>query len=150
MSTIAHETLTISRTIAAPVADLWDAYADAAIRAQWSVPEGEAMVYDAADFREGGRDLYRCGPPEALEFHAVVDYVRIVPHRLIVYAERVRTDEQALAAGLLTWEFEEHGDGTRVVITCQMASFVGEGMIEGNRNGHTAALDQLEKLLAPR
>lgn len=105
------------------------------------------MVYDDSDFREGGRDTYRCGPLDSLDFHAATEYVRIEPESLIVYSETVKTPDQILAAGLLTWEFQEDGSGTIIKLTCQVTSFVGQGMIEGNRNGHTKALDQLETFL---
>lgn len=51
-------TITISRLIEAPVATVWDAYADPAKRARWSVPAGEALIYDTTDFCEEGQD--RC------------------------------------------------------------------------------------------
>lgn len=113
---------------------------------QWSVPAGEAMVYDEADFREGGR--YRCGSPEALEFHAEAEYARIVSEQLVVCTETVRTEQQALATSVVTWEFEPDGEGTRLTVTAQVASFVGQGMIDGTHAEHTKALEQLEQFLA--
>lgn len=147
MNEIAHDTITLDRRINAPIAAVWDAYADPAKRARWSVPAGEVMVYDEADFREEGRDRYRCGPPESLDFHAYAEYRRIVPHALVVYTETVRTEGQPLATGVLTWEFELNGAETLVKITSQLVSYVGQGMIDGNRNGHTKALEQLKEFL---
>lgn len=66
MGQIVHDTIILERAINAPVAAVWNAYADPIARAQWSVPVGEAMVFDQTDFREGGQDHYRCGPPESL------------------------------------------------------------------------------------
>lgn len=148
MSDIINDTLTLERHINAPIAEVWDAYVDPEKRAQWSVPDGEAMVYDEVDFREQGRELYRCGPPETLDFHATVEYSRIVPQTLIVYTETVRSAGQPLSTGIVTWEFEPTQEGTHVKITNQFVSFVGEGMIDGNRNGHNKALAQLNEFLA--
>lgn len=147
MNDIVNDTFTVDQRIDAPIAAVWDAYVDPAKRARWSVPAGEAMVYDEADFREQGRDRYRCGPPETLDFHADVEYSRIVPQTLIVYTETVRAQGQPLATGLLTWEFEPTRGGTFVKITNQFVSFIGEGMIDGNRNGHNKALEQLSAFL---
>lgn len=62
MNSIAHDTVRLTRVIDAPVAAVWEAYADSTKRAQWGVPAGEAMAYGESDFREGGRDGDRCGP----------------------------------------------------------------------------------------
>lgn len=148
MNETVHATLTLDRRVNAPIAAVWEAYADPAERARWSVPAGEALVYDEADFREQGRDRYRCGPPETLEFHVAVEYLRIVPQKLICYSETVRTAEQPLATSLLTWVFDPAGDESLVSITCQLVSFVGQGMVDGNRNGHAKALAQLSEFLA--
>ncbi len=57
-------TLRFERNIAAPAERVWNAYADIAQRSVWSVPDGEAVEYDASDFVQGGVDEYRCGPPD--------------------------------------------------------------------------------------
>lgn len=140
---LARDTVRLSVRVDAQVQTVWTAYSDSAARAQWGVPAGEAMVYDESDFREGGRDRYRCGPPESLDVEAQVEYTRIVPHELVVYTETVRTAGQPLATGVVSWEFAADGDGTVVSVVSQVVSFVGEPMIDGTRNGHAKALDQL-------
>lgn len=148
MSAPNHDTVRLTQHVDASAAEAWEAYADAATRARWSVPAGERMVYDESDFHEGGRDHYRCGSPEDLEFHAEVEYTKIVPQELVVYAETVRSEGQPLATGIVTWEFEPDSTGTLVTVTNQVVSFVGTEMIDGNRNGHTKALEQLSQHLA--
>lgn len=148
MNATIHDTIRLTQHVAAQVAETWEAYADLSMRTQWSVPAGEGMVYDESDFSEGGRDRYRCGSPEALEFHAEVEYTKVVPQELVVYTETVKNEGQPLATGVSTWEFEPDGAGTRITVTCQVASFVGPGMIDGTRSGHTKALQQLGQLLA--
>lgn len=148
MNSIVHDTIKLTRVIDAPVAEVWEAYADSTKRTQWSVPAGEGMVYDESDFREGGRDRYRCGPPDTLAFHAETEYTKVVPRELVVYTETVRSEGQPLATGVLTWEFSPDTGGTLVSITNHVVSFVGAGMIDGNHNGHTKALEQLGQFLA--
>lgn len=148
MNMPAHDTIRLTQHVDASVADVWTAYADSDARARWSVPAGEEMVYDQSEFREGGHDRYRCGPPETLDFHAETEYTRIVPNELVVYTETVKNEGQPLATGLVTWEFEPDDEGTLVTVTSQAVSFVGSGMIDGTRNGHTKALEQLSRHLA--
>lgn len=116
----------------------------------WCPPADKAQVYDQVDFRVGGRDLYRCGAPESLDFHGVVDYAAIEPQQMIVHTDIVSAGPDTLAAALLTWTFEAVDQGTRVHLTDQVTSFVGEGMIDGHRNGHTTALKQLADYVGSR
>lgn len=147
MNATIHDTVSLTRCVDASAAEAWAAYADPGKRAKWSVSAGEAMVYDESDFREGGRDRYRCGPPETLEFHAEAEYTRIVPEELIVCTETVRTEGRSLATSIVAWEFTPHGGKTLVEVTAQVVSFVGQGMIDGTRDGHAKALEQLEEFL---
>lgn len=143
MTSIAHDTLTFSLSIDAPLSVVWAAIADSAQRSVWGVPAGEAQVYDESNFRVGGRDVYRCGPPETLEFDGVAEYLEIVPGTLIVHSDVVAVEGKVLAVALLTWHFETQNGATRVQLTDQVTSFVGADMIDGHRNGHTKALEQL-------
>lgn len=138
-----HATLEFTASIPAPVSTVWQAFADPAARVVWGAPAGEAQVYDRTDFRIGGRDEYRCGPPETLDFHGTTDYLAIVPERLLSQTDVVSSNGSVLAGALLTFRLEDDEDGTRIHLTDQVTSFVGQGMIEGHRNGHTIALQQL-------
>jgi len=145
-----HDTVQVTRSLNASLNAVWEAYADVSQRVRWAVPEGEGMVYETSDFREGGRDRYRCGESESLEFYAEVEYTRIVPRETIVYVETVTMANLVLGTSLMTWHFESQNEDedTVVTVTSQIVSFVGAEMITGNRNGHTAVLEQLERLLA--
>lgn len=63
---VTSEVLRFEQDVAASAADVWQAYADVRQRVRWSVPEGEEIVYDEAEFATGGEDEYRCGPPGEL------------------------------------------------------------------------------------
>lgn len=147
MNSVVHDTIQFTEHIAAPVARVWQALADAAERAVWSAPAGERMEYHADDFREGGVDRYRCGPPETMEFHAEVGYTKIVPSLFIGYTETV-TAGQPLATALVTWQLAPTGAGTDITLTSQVVSYVGQGMVDGQRNGHRIALTQLAQRLS--
>ena len=143
MASVVHDTLTFSQSIHAPLSLVWEAIADSAQRTVWGVPAGEAQVYDESNFRVGDRDVYRCGPAETLEFSGVAEYLQIVPESLIVHTDVVAVEGKILAAALLTWQFKTQDGATRILLTDQVTSFVGTDMIDGHRNGHTKALEQL-------
>lgn len=144
---LAHDTIRIDHIINAPLTAVWDAHQVTELRSRWSVPDGEDMIYSLDDFRPGGRATYRCGTPGVLEFYADIAYLVIEPRELLVYTETVRRGKQLLATGTVSWEFIDEGTAVRAVVTNQVTSYVGQDMVEGNRNGHTIALRQLATML---
>lgn len=141
------ETIRLSAEVARPRGDVWAAFADTETRQQWSVPDGEGLIYDYDDFRTGGRAEYRCGSPEVLEFSAAIDYVRVEEETFAVHTDTVWRGGELLATGLITWSFTHVPAGTLVTIINQVVSFVGADMVEGSRNGHRIALEQLGAFL---
>nr|WP_209325249.1 SRPBCC domain-containing protein [Brevibacterium renqingii] len=106
------------------------------------------MVYEHDDFRTGGSFLARCGTPGELEFASVGQYSAIEPGRYVVSSETVSHSNSVLSAALITWTLEAMPTGTRVSIVDQVASFVGQGMIDGHKNGHEVCLRQLGSFLS--
>lgn len=143
-----HDTLRFTRECNQPIDIVWAAYADIESRIQWSVPSGEEIVYDTADFTAGGQDSYRCGPPGDLSNFGNHQYHLVEPPRRLVYSDIVQRDGQLMAVALLSWEFETSDHGTRITVVDQVTSLVGHAMIEGHRNGHEKTLDQLIQWLA--
>jgi uncharacterized protein YndB with AHSA1/START domain len=57
MTTIAHATIVMDRTLNAAPARVFAAWADVEARKRWSAPADNIRIeYEAADFREGGRE----------------------------------------------------------------------------------------------
>ncbi len=82
---VQHATFVFERTSKAPVERVFAALANPVERAQWGVPsEKAALVYDRADFREGGEDVFRCGPKENPQYRGVTTYLDIVPNERVV------------------------------------------------------------------
>lgn len=140
-------TMRFERRIAAPVEQVWGAYADLDRRAVWSVPEGEAVIYDASDFTPGGVDEYRCGPPDDLASHVTTRYHQIDAPHLHVASNEIRRNGEAMAVDLSQWVLRSDGESTIVTIIVQVTSLVGDEMLDGYRNGHERTLDHLEKYL---
>jgi len=136
--------LVFERDVPAPVEKVFAAFADPALRSEWGAPSDTAVViYDEADFREGGQDRFRCGPKANPDIHGVTRYLDIVANRRVVSSETISVAGKRLCASLATLELAANGDGTKLTNTTQLASFIGEDMIKGHEMGTNAALDNL-------
>ncbi|WP_313814555.1 SRPBCC domain-containing protein [Glutamicibacter sp.] len=144
---IVHDTIHASQLVNVPISEIWDAYEDTSRRAIWGVPDGDSIIYEESRFYEGGQDRYRCGPADSLRYCVQLEYVKIVRGELIVYTETVRDGGCTLSSSLVTWDFTQREGGIAVSITCQVVSFIGREMIDGNRNGHETTLEQLVSYL---
>lgn len=148
-STALHATLVFERDIAVPVQRVFAAFADPVARASWGTPSDTAVViYDEADFREGGEDRFRCGPRAAPNIHGTAKYLEIVVNQRVVYCETIDMDGRRLCASLTTLELMPNGDRTKLRSTTQLASFIGEDMIKGHEAGSSASLDNLVRYLS--
>lgn len=138
-----HATITIERAYAARVERVFSEFADPRARAKWSAPSNDALVYDEADFREGGRDVFRCGPRNDLKFRGVTTYQVIIPNRCVITTESLSEGATQLAIALNTLEFEPMADGANLRLTVQIVSFIGPGE-SGNRSALEGLARQLE------
>jgi uncharacterized protein YndB with AHSA1/START domain len=142
-----YATISLERTYLAPVERVFSAFANPQARARWSVSSNDALVYDKADFREGGHDIFRCGPQNDLKFRGMTTYHTIVPDQCVISTEILTEGRTRLAVALNTLEFQRTTGGTTLKITVQMVSFVGSGVISGYEAGNRGALDGLSRHL---
>src|ERR1700750_882343 len=90
-----HETFVFERFCNAPVARVFAALADPVERAGWGAPsDTAALVYDQAEFREGGQDQFRCGDKSNPQYSGVTTYLDIVPDERIVSSEVIESGGQ--------------------------------------------------------
>jgi len=144
-----HATLVIERSYEASPARVFAAFASPKARMRWGVPSKNVeLVYDEADFRIGGLDIGRCGPRGNLIYRVETRYHDIVPGQRIISTEVVSEGQHRLSFALITVEFEPVADGTRLVLTDQVAAYGGASMVDGHRAGFDAALDNLRAELA--
>ena len=136
-------TISLSADIDHPTSAVWKAFADIDQRVRWGVPEGEEMICDVDEFRRGGSIRARCGSPGALEYCSAGQYCAVEPERWLVTTETLTRDGQILSTAIITWAFAATSRGTRVDLVDQVVSFVGQGMIDGHRNGYEICLRQL-------
>src|SRR5262249_29472329 len=81
---VVHETSVMERTYKAAPARVFGAWESVEARLRWSKPYAHTgLIYDAHDFRVGGKDVARCGPLDDMRFRAEVHYLDIVPAKRI-------------------------------------------------------------------
>jgi uncharacterized protein YndB with AHSA1/START domain len=146
---IQHATFVLERTTNAPIDRVFGALANPVERAAWGAPsEQDALVYEQADFREGGQDIFRCGPKHDPQFRGVTTYLDIVPNGRIVSTELVEANGRKLLATMSTTTLRPRGAGTTITVTIQATSLAGKDMLAGVKSGTGASLDNLVASLA--
>ena len=138
--------LRLERTIGAKRARVFEAFTNPEDLARWSVPEGLEAAAGETDLRVGGRwSVVMHDPAKAVDYHATGEYLEIVPPERLVFTHRWRTDPTPVET-LVTVEFHEEGDATRVVMTHE--GFLSEDVRAGHEEGWASCFDKLERLVA--
>jgi uncharacterized protein YndB with AHSA1/START domain len=145
-----HATITMERSYPAPAERVFSEFADPLARARWSPPSGDVLIYDEADFRAGGRDLFRCGPQSDPKFRGETLYHLIVPNERVISSEILDVGDHRLAVSLTTLDFASEGNNTKLTLTVQMISLAGQELIDGYRSGNKSALENLASHLGAR
>ena len=144
MTATLHVTLTFERDIPARIEKVFAALADPAARLEWGAPTDTAVIiYDEADFREGGQDLFRCGARANPNIHGTTRYLDIVTNHRVVSSETISVDGRRLCVSLTTLELAANENSTKLRQTTQLASFIGPDMVRGHETGTNASLDNL-------
>ena len=141
---VTHATFVVERTYDASPARVFAAWADPRARVRWDVPgdDWEITEYNP-DFRVGGRETVRFGPPGEPLYLADTRYEDIVPDARIISSGTMSRGKTRLSAGLLTVELLEEGSRTRLILTEQGAFLDGSGVPADHEQGWGKILDKL-------
>lgn len=136
-------TLTFERTVAAPVATLWQAWIAPSARAIWSPPApGVTVEFLETSTEVGGREVSLCKAEGYPDIRAEVRWLHLDPGRMSVNSEVITSPAGTDGAALVTAEFSGDDSESRIVLTVQLAS-VGEDMQAGYRQGYAAGIANL-------
>lgn len=147
--TVTHDTFVIERTYGSPVAKVFRAWADPERKARWFAGSADALGDSyTLDFRVGGHEVNRGGPPDGLVYTYTAEFRDIVPDTRIVATTEMLAGETRISVTLATVEFHESDAGTRLVLTEQGAYLDGHETAADREHGTRALLDSLAESLA--
>jgi uncharacterized protein YndB with AHSA1/START domain len=147
--TVAHDTFVITRTYDFPVADVFRAWSDPKLKARWFAGSVDALGngYEL-DFKVGGREVNRGGPPGGPVYTYRAQFCDIVDLQRIVYTTEMHAGDTRISVTLGTAEFHESDGGTRLVFTEQGAFLDGNETAAQREEGTRSLLDGLATSLA--
>jgi uncharacterized protein YndB with AHSA1/START domain len=150
---VEHATFVIERTMKAPVARVFRAWADVAQKQQWNACHDDWRAEEhQLDFRAGGTEVSRVVEPDGTAHIMKAHYFDIVTDRRIVYAYEMYLDEVRISISLVTVLFEattgKAGASTRMTFTEQVAFLDGHGDLDERREGTDVGLQRLAQRFA--
>lgn len=142
-----HATFVIERRLPATPAKAFAAWSERKAKAAWFTGQADPGDDYALDFRVGGHETTRGGPPGGAVYSYDATYQDIVPAERIVYAYVMDKDGRRISASVTTVEFKPDGASTRLVLTEQGVFLDGLDQPSVREGGIAAQLDALGALL---
>ncbi len=141
-----HGTFTLSRTYPVPPERVFAAWSSQESKARWFGAPG-APGYEL-DFRVGGAEINRGGPPGGPVFTYEAIYRDIVPDERIVYGYTMEADGTLISVSVTTVEFTPAPSGTTLTFTEQGVYLDGGDTPAIREKGTGELLDALGTALA--
>ena len=148
VSTVTHDTFVIERSYEVPVIQVFRAWSDPQLKARWFAGSADALGagYEL-DFRVGGHEVNRGGPPGGPLFTYDSEFRDIVPEQRIVYTYEMFADETRLSVSVATVQFHNHEATTQLVLTEQGVFLDGHDTVAQREEGSRGLLESLARLL---
>jgi uncharacterized protein YndB with AHSA1/START domain len=119
-SSVTHDTFVLERTYDAPSDVVFHAWAEPTLKARWFAGSADALGSGyALDFRVGGHETNRGGPPGGPIYTYDSEFRDIVPGERIVYTYEMFAGDDRISVSVATVEFREHEGKTKLVLTEQ-------------------------------
>jgi uncharacterized protein YndB with AHSA1/START domain len=118
------------------------------LKARWFA--GSAAALGAGyelDFRVGGREVNRGGPPGGPVYTFESEFRDIIPEQRIVYTNEMYADESRISVSVATVQFRGQGATTQLVLTEQGVFLDGHDTGAQREEGTRSLLDSLAAVL---
>jgi len=112
-------------------------------RQRWNVHGTWQVAEQTFDFREGGEEVKRFGPPGEPVHVARTRYEEIVPDQRIVMTSTTADRGRLTSVALLAVEIEAAGPGSRLTLTYQAVLLDGRDSLANREAGWGSILDKL-------
>jgi uncharacterized protein YndB with AHSA1/START domain len=148
-SSVTHDTFVIERTYDSPVATVFRAWADPKRKARWFAGSVAALGngYEL-DFRVGGKEVNRGGPPGGPVYKYTAEIRDIVVEHRIVSTTEMLAGDRRISVTVATVEFRASAGTTQLVLTEQGAFLDGHETAAQREEGTRLLLDSLAASLA--
>lgn len=141
---VRHETIVVESLYDASPERVFRAWSDPAAHARWDVPGDDWQIAEFdSDFRVGGRERSRFGPPGGPLYISDGRYEDIVPNSRIVMAGTMARGETRISTSVLTVELLPLSSQTRLILTEQAVFLDGEDRPASRKQGWTGILNKL-------
>jgi len=143
-SNVAHDTFVIERTFDAPVAETFRAWAEPKLKARWFAGSTDALGagYEL-DFRVGGHEVNRGGPPGGPVYTYDSEFRDIVADQRIVYTYEMHAGDDRISVSVATVEFRSLGSKTQLILTEQGVFLDGHDNAAQREEGTRSLLESL-------
>ena len=142
---IVYGDFTFSRSIAAPIAKVYRAFADKQAKEEWfKGPSDDPASEHIMDFRVGGTELNRGTFHDGVVHTFKATYYDIVPERRIIYTYEMFLGDKRISVSLATVELASNGNGTQVTLHESGAFLDGLDRPENRQQGTEHLLKALE------
>ena len=148
-----NKVIRVEREFAAPLAKVWAAWTQSEILDQWWAPKPWQTKTKSLDFREGGFWLYAMVGPDNTTQWCRADYKSIKTHRSFsgydAFCDENGNINPDFPRSLWANQFKEYSGSTLVSIEIEYQKLddLEKIIAMGFREGFTAALENLDKLL---
>jgi uncharacterized protein YndB with AHSA1/START domain len=144
---ITHATFVIERQFAAPVARVWQAFADKAAKERWFKGPDSAPNEHEMDFQVGGHESNEGKFHDGTTHRFEATYYDIIPDERIVYVYEMYLDGQRISVSVASIELKAEGGSTKLTLAEQGAFLDGFDRPEQRERGTHELLDALAKSL---
>lgn len=141
-----HGSFTVTRTYPVPPDRVFTAWSSQEAKARWFGAPGTTGY--TLDFRVGGTETNRGGPPGGPVYSYEATYRDIVPDERIVYGYVMHADDTLISVSVTTVEFSPAPSGTTLTFTEQGVFLDGADTSATREKGTGELLDALGAALA--